>query len=169
MDHMKRTAQHFAKVALHHKAIAASIQKCFGKNKVAKADLEDIDVDSLTEMLQEFLDNHAAIADECVDYAECCAKAAQEDAEKVSAANLKKILSDPEGQELVRKMLADFVGNQIVPTGVRVVVPTVPDAGRSGLVAVPRVGQRSVAAAAPEVPTQFAKLFSVEDEEPLRQ
>ena len=73
-------------------------------------------------------------------------------------------------EDQVRAVFLKLFGNMVQPTNVRAVIPTNPEHDRIGVMAVPRVGQRTIAAAsaATPVPLEFAKLFEVEDGEPLR-
>jgi hypothetical protein len=136
MDHIRRTSQHATKLAKHHRAIAAAVTKCFGKAKKA-AKPQDLDLEALNELLEAFLENHSAIGDECMEYAEHCAECADEAAEKAAQDRLKKRAKDPAVQP----------GTPIPP----------------GLVPIPR-GAKTIptAPAAPEVPLELQKIFSME-------
>jgi hypothetical protein len=143
--HFKRQAQHHAVVGKHHHALANAGEKGMRK-ATAKSDLQNINVESLSEFLDLFIETHNALGDENMEMAEhCaeCAKRAGEDsaaaAEKAAAARFEK----REGQDA------------IVPTNIRAVYP-------AGLVAVPRPGQQAPAAA--PVSTQFSKLIAVDEE-----
>jgi hypothetical protein len=155
MDNLKRTAQHAAKIGRHHHALVADIKKSLGITKAAKADLENIDLEKLRKILESFLEHFSAMGDECADYAEDCAKAANEaDAEKVAAA-----LKASEAR-FTKRDGADA----LVPTEIRKVLPTPP-----GLTAVPRNGQQPLAMR-PNVAPEFQKFVAIEtgdDEAPL--
>jgi len=143
MDHIRRTAQHSTKLAKHHRAIAAAVTKCFGKAKKA-AKPQDLDLEALNELLEAFLENHAAIGDECMEYAEHCAECADAAAEKAAQDRLKKRAEDPAVQP----------GTPIP----------------AGMVPIPRNTKTlpNVDAVA-NVPVELQKLFSTKDEESLRQ
>jgi predicted phage gp36 major capsid-like protein len=150
--HFERAAQHHATLSKCHRAIAKGATKSMGK--AAKSDLDDTDAEALAEFLEEFIEQHNAIADEQAEMSEHCMKcgkaaadAAVEAAEKAAAARFTKRDGD----------------DAIAPTGVRAVVPSTPPAG---YFAVPRFGQKAIPAATPA--PEFAKLFSAEDGETLQ-
>jgi len=70
-------------------------------------------------------------------------------------------------QEMVKKMVAEEIGNTLVPTKASIIAN--PDL--VGVRAIPRAGQKIVPAGAqaPSVPMEFVKLFSTEDNDPVRQ
>ncbi|MGC2231511.1 MAG: hypothetical protein WBA09_08405, partial [Candidatus Acidiferrum sp.] len=132
------TAQHAAKVAKHHHAIAAAVSKCFGKAKKATA-VTELDPEALSELLEQFEEHHSAIGDECADYAEECAKTADENAEKAA-------------QDRLRKRDGD---NALVETKVRATPP--------GYVRVERgAPEPKTKPVALNVPQDFEKLFTAD-------
>jgi hypothetical protein len=147
MDHIRRTAQHATKLAKHHRAIAAAVTKCFGKAKKA-AKPQDLDLEALNELLESFLENHSAIADEHAAYAEHCAECADAQAEKAARDRLSKRTGD---------------GAAVQP-GERLPAPP------HGFVAIPRGAKALPSSDAPaNVPLELQKLFSTADEESIRQ
>jgi hypothetical protein len=91
-----------------------------------------------------------------------------ETAGQLMAKTLSMMDTDPEVQQAMReqvlKMISEAIGKTVVPTGVSVVAPPNPRA-------VTRPGQPPLPAAtpaAPNVPLEFVKLFSTEDNEQER-
>ncbi len=138
-DHVIREAEHHVRKAKHHRATAKAAGKFLEMHKTAKSDMEGLD-----ELIESYIEQHSAIADEHTDYAEHCAKYA-------------KSLSDGTG---ARKVAGMENGDELepFPEGFSRVVPDVPQNFR----AVPRFGQREIAQA---VAPEFRKLVSIEDEE----
>jgi hypothetical protein len=161
MNATKRMAQHLVKVSKHHDAIAASVKKCVGMTKAAKADIKTLDLDALSEMLEEFEEAHAAIGDESRACAEDLAECAE--AEKAAHDSMFKAANDATPTVLeaaVRKTFRELFGNVVMPTRVRA-LPT-------SVVAIPRTGQQARPETV-EVDPQFSKLVQVEDPEVILQ
>jgi hypothetical protein len=158
--HFERAAQHHATLAKDHRTIASTARGSM--KKAAKADgMEELDIESLAEFLEQFIESHDAIADEHEEMSEHCMKCslAAKEAEKADSGDLGKSFSNPALQGLIKKLVAEEIGNTVRPMNVSIVAPN-----RPGLVAVPRAG----APAIPEthVDPQFQKLFSTGDAEP---
>lgn len=157
MNATKRMAQHLTKVSRHHAALAVAVKKCVGMTKAAKADIKTLDLDALSEMLEEFEEAHSAIGDESRACAEDLAECAEAEKAAVDAMNKAVDGATPTVLEAaVRKMFRETFGNVVMPTRVRGILPT-------NVVAVPRTGQQ----APPEVMNVdplFAKLFEVDDD-----
>jgi hypothetical protein len=166
--HLAREAEHHVRKAQHHGAMADGIQKCTGMVKAAKSDLKQLDLDQLSELLDTFLEQHSAMNDEHADYAEHCAKCAQaakeaDDAEKTATDAMNKATNGTAPSALETAVRAAFLkmfGNTLQPSAVSGVAPTPP-----GLTAVPRTGAPQIPVA-PNVPPEFAKLFSDDAEAP---
>jgi hypothetical protein len=163
--HFEKTAVHAASMAKGHHAIVATIRKALGIKKGAKADLGDLDVESLVEALEEVLEHLSGMGDASGSYAEHCQACAKEaaDAEKAAGDAMNKAASGvaPTAlEEAVRRTFLKMYGNTLMPTAVSAVAPN-----RPGLTAVPRFGAPSPAV--PDVPLEFQKLVSVDDNDEL--
>jgi hypothetical protein len=70
--HFTREGEHHIAKAKHHRAIAEHAGKVLDMHKAAAADMEGLD-----ELLQSYIDEHAAVAAEHADYATHCLKCAK--------------------------------------------------------------------------------------------
>ena len=99
MDPVKRIVKCFGKISKHHTAIAGGMEKCVGMTKAAKAG-KPLDLDQLNGLLEQMLERHSAIGDECESCVEDCEKEFAEAAEKAANDRLNKrvgIQKPPEG------------------------------------------------------------------------
>jgi hypothetical protein len=158
MDPVKRIAQHVAKAAIHHRGIADTVEKCSDMAKAAKADPRSLDMDQLSEVLESLLEHHSAIGDDGAECAEDVAKHFKEAEKSAAPDGLSKLARDPGMQAYIKRLVDEAVGNTAVPSLVSGVVPTKP-----GVTAVPRGGQPAIPEP-PNVPSEFAKLVSVDDD-----
>jgi hypothetical protein len=124
-----------------------TVSKCVGKlagmAKASKSQLKDDDEEEICGTLQKISDAFAAGA--------TYHRAAMEECSKATGDEFSKGASD----DLVKRIAA--LENTVIPTNVHAVIPN-----RPGITAVPRAGQREIAAR-PEVPIQFEHLVRVEE------
>jgi hypothetical protein len=135
--HFTREGAHHIAKSKHHRAIAEHAGRFLEMHKAAKSDMEGLD-----EILQSYIDEHAAISDEHAAYAEHCIKCAKAVSDSHKAAGM--------GDEL--DTLAPM------PEGLSRVTPTKP-----GVFAVPRAGMQPLPTAA-ENPL-FQKVFGAGTDE----
>lgn len=133
-SHFSREGEHHVRKAKHHRAIVKHAEQFLEMHKTAKSDMSGLD-----ELLESFIEEHSAIADEHVSYAEHCAKCAKSLANG-SGANTKK---------------AAGMADELIATDISGVTP---DAPRGTL--VPRFGQREIGKA--DVPKEFEKFVTVD-------
>jgi hypothetical protein len=154
-EHVKAIYEHLKSshedASAHHNERAAGHGAMLGQHKEGTPEHEFHK--AAHESHLEARDAHDAKAEKCNKAIRDCEKAVGDDLNKTVALD----------QNAVNKMVGEAMTkffNQIVPTNVSAIAPTVP--ARPGLTAVPRPGQQPTAAA-PAVPLEFAKLFSTED------
>jgi hypothetical protein len=130
--HFTRTAEHHVKKAEHHAVIASHASGLLAMHKA-----EGLDTEALDDLLQRYIDSHAAIADEHQSMAEHCTECA-----KTCAASGKAM------------------GDEIMPTLISLIAPESP---AQRVRAVPRFGAPPLQKT--EVDEKFAHLVRVSDEE----
>ncbi|HEY2545763.1 MAG TPA: hypothetical protein VGI46_06850 [Candidatus Acidoferrum sp.] len=153
-EHFKKAAAHHASLATHHSNIAKAAEAARTTQKAAasKSDIQGLDIEALDNFFQQFIEEHSALSDECMQFAEHCADCASAKAD--AGGDLEKMASGPALELLVKRI--ETIENTIVPTGVSAIIPR----------AVTRAGQRELPETA-NVPEQFRKLVSVEHYETL--
>jgi hypothetical protein len=138
--HFERAAQHHAAVSKCHRGIANAAQK-----SMRKAEQADLDIESLGDFLESFIEEHNALADEHAEMSEFCS----------TCSKTAGVLA----MEAAEKAAKDRFSATVVSDNVHKVVPT-----RPGFTPVVRMGEPtpSAAAAVGNVPLEFQKLVSVE-------
>jgi len=157
-EHLKKIHQNIKKGhedgSAHHNEMAAMHSAMLGKHDEKSEDHQ---------FHKGAAESHLVARDNCDARAAECDKGISE-CSKADSGSLKKIQildSDPDVKAYIAQKVAEAIGNTIVPSSVRVIIPSAPASARSDLIAIPRTGQRTVAAAA-AVPVEFAKLFDPE-------
>jgi len=138
--HFLRTAEHHVAKAKHHREIAKHAGQLLEMHKTAKSDMEGLD-----ELLESYIEQHSAIADEHTSMAAHCTEYA-----KVFSASGKAMgVGD------------DFDAPMPMPEGLSRVTPNVP---HNHLRAVPRHGSRPMPISADaQGDSFFSKLFATEE------
>jgi hypothetical protein len=138
-DHFLREATHHIAKAKHHRAIAGQAGKFLEMHKAAKSDMEGLD-----QLLESFIEEHSAIANEHADYAAHCTECAKAFSASGKAAG---------GVD------HDLYALAPLPAGVSVIpqkdAPLVRAVLRSGMQALPT----------PEENPLFAKVFGTDEAE----
>lgn len=129
--HFTREGEHHVAKAKHHRAIAKHAGQFLEMHKTAKSDMEGLD-----QLLESFIEEHSAIADEHTTMAEHCAKCAKSFSATGKAAGMDD-------------------GDQLMPTGISRITPDAPN-----IKMVLRPGMREPEA--PNVPPEFEELARVD-------